>query len=215
MGQTIKVDDGTLQTRNVQHHGEDGHTYMISMTTHQGAALDSLAQAAARNPWTEAVAILMEHGRAHGLFVEVMITKDGKPEDGPNGEAAYSMFEKGATKPAHVTHYRDGERTEALDYNEKGHVIQVMRFKDDYLNDGPKGEPSVEIFDDKHRRTYLEHNTHGKLNDTANGEAARQWLENKKVVKLQHYEDGEQVGETETVEQPQKAPAAKAKTHGM
>lgn len=193
-----------------------GHTYKVVLTTQEGEKLGALFEAcnASTNSWNDLISALIKEGKKQRLLEEVMLTTDGKPDDGLNGDAAYWMFDKETHLLAHTTHFTDGVRTIARTFNEKGHVNHVQRFRDDYLNDGPKGEPSVEIFDDHHKRTYLEHNTHGRLNDTDAGEPARQWFENGKLVKVGHFKDGDQVGETETPA-PVKKAKPKAKAPGM
>ena len=208
MGQSIDIE-----------YKKEGDTYRFELTPLDIPAVMALLQKEQQTSETpeQLVSALLKKGKK--LYLKTLFYKNDKLNDGPKGEAAYQSFAEGHL--FHALHCIDGERTLAQDFNEKAQAIYTVRFKDDYQNTGPKGEPAAQIYEDG-QLIYAEYKTKGKLNDGPKGEPARQWFEKGQLVRAARYDQGELVGELSADEinaylqsqkkpEPKTAPVAKAK----
>jgi antitoxin component YwqK of YwqJK toxin-antitoxin module len=78
-----------------------------------------------------------------------------------------------------VVRYRNGHLSDGLngepcyqEFNDKGALIVVRRFKDGSANDGANGEPAYQLFNDDGKLIVVEHFKDGSANDGPNGEPA-------------------------------------------
>jgi len=103
--------------------------------------------------------------------------KDGKLNDGPNGEAA------------------------GLGFDESGTLFYANRYKDGKLNDGPNGEAAQQGFYDSGTLGYANRFKDGKLNDGPNGEPAMQEFNGSGTLdKAARFKEGKLVKELDDAE---------------
>jgi antitoxin component YwqK of YwqJK toxin-antitoxin module len=82
-----------------------------------------------------------------------------------------------------VVRYRNGHLNDGLngepcyqEFNDKGTLIVVRRFKDGGANDGANGEPAYQLFNDDGKLIVVQRFKDGSTNDGPNGEPAYQQL---------------------------------------
>lgn len=98
----------------------------------------------------ELVAALLKH--AKGAISKVERKKDGKLNNGPNGQPAVQEFtDEGRSESLYENGLRnDGARPGQAAYqriNAAGRIVQIAHYQDDRRNDGKHGEPAEQISD--------------------------------------------------------------------
>lgn len=182
--------------------GEGETAYTTTLTVDSLEAFQSLAQEwrVKRREGEELVAALLAAARDRISRVER--SRNGKLNDGPNGEPAVEKFyaETGVLKNVR---YKDGQRNDgaygepAIQILNAGLLISVQRFKDDNRNDGPNGEPAMQHFNAAGMLTNVGYWKNGVHNDGANGEPADQIFDDDSgtLIYAARYRGGELVKE--------------------
>lgn len=135
--------------------------------------------------------------RSKGEISEVNRYRDGKFNDGANGEAACQKFnDKGTLIEA--IRCRDGKANDGANgeaayqgFNDDGTLIKAMRFRDNRLNDGANGGAAYQEFNDKGTLIKAMRFRDNKRNDGANGEVACQMFDDAgTLIAASHFSDG-------------------------
>jgi len=119
----------------------------------------------------DAYRVIIEFPMAKSDLREVIHKRTHPDLKGKEGEALVAAIVKGLLE--NVTH------------------VMISRFKNGLLNDGPKGEPGHQIFNEQHRLVLEEHFKDAKLHDGINGAAAFQVFDEKeRLERATHFKNG-------------------------
>jgi hypothetical protein len=86
---------------------------------------------------------------ASGGVEHIYRVKDGRYNDGPNGEPGEQFFynKRITTMNDMDWHYKDGHPTSLVTFHDKGRVESVYRYENDRVHDLASGEAAIEEYD--------------------------------------------------------------------